>query len=184
MSFDIKPFQEKMDKCITAYENELAGVRSGRASTAALNNVMVDYYGSATPINQVAEVKLADPMTIAVTPWDASTLKDVEKAIIAAELGVNPQNDGRMIRIAFQPLTEEKRKDIAKQIKAMGENAKVALRNVRREANDKTKELKKDSLLTEDGQKDAEKNVQDLTDKYVKKIDELTDRKTKEVMTV
>ncbi|MCL2213031.1 MAG: ribosome recycling factor [Oscillospiraceae bacterium] len=184
MSFDIKPYQTKMDGCIAAYENELAGVRSGRASTTAVTGINVDYYGSPTPINQVAEVKLADPMTIAVTPWDKSTLKDVEKAIIAADLGVNPQNDGSMIRIAFQPLTEDKRKEIVKQIKAMGENAKVALRNVRRDANDKAKELKKDSVLTEDGLKDAEKNVQDLTDKYVKKIDELTEKKSKEVMTV
>jgi len=182
--FDIKPYETKMEKAIAAYEEELSTVRAGRASAAVLNNINVDYYGSPTPIPQVADVKATDPRTVVVQPWDASLIKDIEKAILSSDLGINPQNDGKIIRLAFPQLTEEKRKELTKTISRYGEDAKIAIRNIRREANDIAKDMKKKSDLTEDDLKSAEKKVQDLTDKFTKIIDALTDKKSKEVMTV
>ncbi len=184
MKLDLKPYEEKMKKSIASYENELSLIRVGRANPAVLANVRVDYYGSPTPVNQVAEIKASDPKTLVITPWDASLLKAIEKAIVAADLGFNPQNDGKVIRIAFPTLTEEKRRSITKDVAKAGEDAKIALRNIRRDANDKIKEMKKNSELTEDEQKQSEKQTQELTDKYIKKIDELTAKKNQEVMSI
>ena len=184
MKLDAKFYEEKMKKAISVYENELSTVRVGRASPAILAPVCVDYYGAATPISQVAEVKATDARTLAITPWDPSLLKGIEKAIMAADLGLVPQNDGKVIRLNFPPLTEEKRRSVSKDVAKMGEGAKVALRNIRRDANDKCKDMKKKSEMTEDEQKQSEKQIQDLTDKYIKMIDSITEAKTKEVMSL
>ena len=149
-----------------------------------LSKVTVDYYGVATPINQVAEVKASDARTLMIQPWDASTLKNIEKAILASDVGITPQNDGKIIRLTFPQLTEERRREIIKQIAKHGEEAKVAVRNIRREANDKCKEMKKSGEMNEDEIKQSEKRIQDLTDKYIKEIDAITEDKNKEIMSI
>ena len=149
-----------------------------------LSKVTVDYYGVATPINQVAEVKASDARTLVIQPWDASTLKNIEKAILASDVGITPQNDGKIIRLTFPQLTEERRREIIKQIAKHGEEAKVAVRNIRREANDKCKEMKKSGEMNEDEIKQSEKRIQDLTDKYIKEIDAITEDKNKEIMSI
>lgn len=184
MKLDIKTFEEKMKKSVGVYESDLAGIRVGRANPAVLQKVNVDYYGSPTPINNVAEVKVTDARTIVIQPWEAKMLKEIDKAIQASDVGITPANDGKVIRLSFPPLTEERRRDITKQTEKMGEEAKVSIRNIRREANDKCKDMKKSGEMTEDEQKQSEKSIQDLTDKYIKDIDKLTDAKKKEIMAI
>lgn len=184
MKLDTKEFEEKMKKSVSVYEENLAQVRVGKASAAVLQKVTVDYYGTATPIKDIAQIKATDAHTLTIQPWDMSMLKMVEKAILAANLGMTPQNDGKVIRLVFPQLTEDRRKELSKQVNKMGDDAKVALRNIRREANDKCKALKKDGSMTEDEQKASEKSVQDLTDKYIKNIDNITADKVKDIMSL
>ena len=184
MKLDTKEFEAKMQKSVQSFESELASIRAGRANPAVLDKVTVDYYGSPTAINGVASVSVPDARTIAITPWDMSLIKQIEKAILASDLGIVPQNDGKTIRLNFPPLTEDRRKDLVKQIQKMTEEAKVAIRNIRRDANDKAKDMKKKSEMTEDEQKASEKAVQDLTDKYIKALDNVGAAKEKEVMSI
>ena len=184
MKLNTKDYEEKMKKSISIYEKELASIRAGRANPAVLDKITVDNYGVATAINQVATVRVADARTITIQPFKAGDLKVIEKAINASDLGMPPQNDGKMLRLSFPPLTEERRKDLTKQTEKMGEEAKVALRNIRREANDKCKDMKKKSDMTEDEQKQSEKAVQELTDSYIKEVDKVTAAKNKEIMTL
>lgn len=184
MKFDTKTTEEKMKKSISAYSENLSTIRAGRANAAVLSKVTVDYYGVPTQINQMAEVKTSDARTLTIQPWDASTLKDIEKAILASDVGITPQNDGKLIRLTFPQLTEERRKELIKQIAKHGEEAKVAIRNIRREANDKCKDLKKNGEMNEDELKQSEKSVQDLTDNYIKEIDKITEEKNKEIMSI
>lgn len=182
--FDINEFETRMKKSISVYEEDLASIRVGRASASALNKITIDYYGTPTPISQVGDIKNPDARTLLVTPWDSSLLKAIEKAINTSDLGINPQNDGKCIRLIFPQLTEERRKELAKQISKKGEDAKVAIRNIRRDANDKTKDLKKKNEITEDDVKNFDKKIQDLTDKYIKQLDSITSAKEKEVMAI
>ena len=184
MKLDTKEFETKMNKSIAAYNEALSVIRAGRANAAVLAHVTVDYYGSPTAITQMAEVKVTDPKTLIIQPWDASTLKNIEKAIQASDLGINPQNDGKSIRLVFPPLNEERRKELTKQTAKLGEDAKVALRNIRREANDKCKDMKKKSEMTEDEQKASEKSIQDLTDKYIADVEVCVEKKNKEIMAI
>ena len=177
MKLDNKPYEEKMQKTITVYEGQLDTVRAGRANTAVLNGIDVEYYGTPTAINQMAEVKVTDARTIAITPWDVTTVKSIEKALLASELGITPQSDGKVIRLLFPQLTEERRKEMTKQVAKMGEDTKVSIRNIRRDAIDKAKELKKSGDMTEDEQKQSEKTIQELTDKYIKEVDAVTANK-------
>lgn len=173
---------EKMEKSLTALGNEFNSVRAGRANPAVLDQIKVEYYGTPSQINAVASVSIPDARTIMIQPWDASILKDIEKAILASDLGINPNNDGKAIRLNFPPLTEERRKELVKQISKLSENGKVAIRNIRRDALDMFKNMKKKSEITEDDMKSAEKDLQDLTDKYIKKIDTMHDDKEKDLM--
>ena len=184
MKLDTKIYEEKMKKSIASYENELDTVRVGRANANVLNKVTVDYYGTPTQISAMAQITIPDARTMVIQPWDASTLKNIEKAILASDLGLNPQNDGKCLRILFPMLTEDRRKELSKQVSKMGEDAKVAIRNIRRDAVDKCKDMKKKSEMTEDEQKASEKSVQDLTDKYIKEIDNVTAKKTKDIMAI
>ena len=184
MKLDVKPYEEKMKKSVSAFETELATIRAGRANASVLDRINVDYYGSPTAINAIAAVKATDAMTLTITPWDASTVKMIEKAIQASDLGINPVSDGKVIRLAFPQPTEEKRKQLTKDVAKMAEDAKVAIRNIRRDANDKAKDMKKNSEMTEDEQKASEKQVQDLTDKLIKEVDAVTANKTKEIMSL
>ena len=184
MKFDTKPYEEKMKKTIEAYRDNLSSIRAGRANPDVLKKITVDYYGSPTPLSAIAEIKVTDARTIVITAWDKSAMKNIEKAIMTSDLGIHPQNDGTCIRLSFPPMTEERRKELSKQISKMGEDAKVAIRNIRRDANDKVKAMKKDSTMTEDEAKISDKNVQDLTDKYIKEIDSVTASKTKEIMEI
>lgn len=177
-------FDKKMHKTIEVIKSDFAGVRAGRANAAVLDKIVVDYYGAPTPLNQVASISSPDPRTLAVQPWDASLLKAIEKAIQTSDLGINPQNDGRVIRLAFPQLTEERRKELTKQVKKYAEGGKVAIRNIRRDAMEKFKAMEKKSELTEDDLKEYEKELQDLTDKRCKEIDELCEKKEKELMAV
>ena len=178
---EYKEFESKMKKTCEALGAELATIRAGRANVGVLAQIMVDYYGVPTPIQQMASVSTPDPRSLLIQPWDASTLKSIEKAILASELGINPQNDGRAIRLVFPPLTEERRKDLVKQTKKYGEEYKVAIRNIRRDAIEKFKKQQKASEITEDDYKSAEKDMQKLTDDYVKEIDRITADKEKEL---
>ena len=184
MKLDTKEFEKKMQKSIEVYQENLSAIRAGRANAAVLNNITVDYYGSATAITSVAEVKVADPKTLTITPWDKTTLKAIEKAIQTSDIGINPQSDGTIIRLVFPQLTEERRKEIKKNLQKQAEDAKVAIRNVRRDANDKSKAMKKNGEMTEDELKQSDKAMQDLTDKYIKEIDTLTAAKEKEIMAI
>lgn len=184
MKLDTKEFETKMNKSIAAYNEALSVIRAGRANAAVLAHVTVDYYGSPTAITQMAEVKITDPKTLIIQPWDASTLKNIEKAIQASDVGINPQSDGKIIRLVFPQLTEERRKEIKKSILKLSEEAKVAIRNIRRDANDKSKAMKKNSEMTEDEQKSSDKAIQDLTDKFIKEIDAITAAKEKEIMEI
>ena len=184
MKLDVKPYEEKMKKSLSNLESEMDLVRAGRANPGILAPVMVEYYGAPTQINQVAEVKVTDARTITITPWESSLLRAIEKAILVADIGINPQNDGKAIRLSFPQPTEERRKELCKQVAKMGEDAKVMMRNIRRDANDKAKDMKKKSEMTEDEQKQSEKSVQDLTDKYIKMVDAIVDKKSKEIMVI
>ncbi len=184
MKLDVKEFETKMQKILAGYENEIDTIRVGRANPNVLSKIRIDYWGTPTPVNQVGEVKVADARTIVITPWESNMLRVIEKAINESDIGINPQNDGKCIRLAFPPLTEEKRKEITKQIMHMGEEAKVSIRNVRRDANEKAKTMKKNSEMTEDEQKTSEKDIQNITDSYISKIDVATDRKNKDIMEI
>ena len=184
MKLDTRDYEAKMKKTISSYTENLSTIRAGRANPDVLKKISVDYYGSPTPISSIAEIKVADARTIVITAWDKSIMKGIEKAILTSDLGINPQNDGSCIRLSFPPTTEERRRELSKQISKMGEDAKVAIRNIRRDANDKVKALKKNSEMTEDEAKASDQNVQDLTDKYIKEIDAVTASKTKEIMEI
>ena len=176
--------KEKMDAAIVHLESELVKIRAGKANVAMLSGVFVDYYGSMVPLSQVANVSVADPRTIAVQPWERAMIVPIEKAIMNSDLGMNPSNDGKIIRLSVPMLTEERRKDLVKLVKKTGEGAKVAIRNERREANDKLKKMHKDGDLTDDDLKSAEGDVQKLTDDHIKKIDDLVKSKEAEVLEV
>ena len=184
MSVDVKVYEDKMVKTIDVVKANFAAVRAGRANAGVLDRIMVEYYGTPTPLNQVAAISTPDPRTLMIQPWDATLLKAIEKAIQTSDLGINPQNDGRVIRLAFPQLTEERRKDLTKQVRKYGEEGKVAVRNIRRDAMDEIKKQTKKSEITEDDQKLLEKELQDITDKRCKEIDELTAKKEKELMAV
>ena len=179
---DFKEYNRKMDKTLEVLQEQFAYVRAGRANAKVLEHITVEYYGVDTPVGQVGTVSSPDARTLVIQPWDGSLLKKVEKAIQVSDLGINPQNDGRVIRLVFPMLTEERRKELTKQIKKYGEDAKVAVRNIRRDAMDYLKNAKKKSEITEDEQKKGEKDLQDLTDKYIKKVDEACAVKEKELM--
>ena len=184
MSPEIKNYDEKMLKTIEVVKANFASVRAGRANAGVLDRITVEYYGTPTPLNQVATIASPDPRQLTIQPWDQSLLKAIEKAINTSDLGINPQNDGRIIRLNFPQLTEERRKELTKQVKKYGESGKVAIRNIRRDAMDKVKAMKKKSEITEDEAKDYEKELQNLTDKRCKDIDVLTADKEKELMNV
>ena len=181
---DYIEFESKMKKTAEVLKTQLASVRAGRANAAVLDQITVDYYGVPTPIQQVASVSVPDLRSLLIQPWDASVLKGIEKAILASELGINPQNDGRAIRLVFPQLTEERRKELAKQVKKYGEEAKVAVRNIRREAIDKFKKQQKASEITEDDYKTVEKDIQKLTDDYIKEVEGIADKKEKELFEI
>lgn len=182
MAVDFKEFNRKMDRTLEILQEDFGAIRAGRANARVLDRITVEYYGVDTPIGQVGTISSPDARTLVIQPWDSSLLKKVEKAIQTSDLGINPQNDGRVIRLVFPQLTEERRRELAKQVRKYGEDAKVAVRNIRRDAMDYIKKLKKDSEITEDDQKKAEKDLQELTDKYVKKVDDACAVKEKELM--
>ena len=179
---DFKEFTRKMDRTLEILQEDFGAVRAGRANARVLDRITVEYYGVDTPIGQVGTISSPDARTLMIQPWDSSLLKKVEKAIQTSDLGINPQNDGRVVRLVFPQLTEERRRELTKQVKKYGEDAKVAVSNVRRDAMDFIKNLKKKSEITEDDQKKAEKDLQELTDKYIKKVDEACAVKEKELM--
>ena len=181
---DYQEFENKMKKTCEALSTQYATIRAGRANAAVLDQIQVDYYGVPTPIQQVASIATPDPRSLLIQPWDASILKGIEKAILASDLGINPQNDGRMLRLVFPPLTEERRRDLVKQTKKYAEEAKVAIRNIRRDAIEKFKKQQKASEITEDDYKIAEKDIQKLTDDYTKEIDSISDKKEKELTAI
>lgn len=176
--------KEKMGKCITALESELGTIRAGRANPTVLDRITVDYYGTATPINQMASISVAEARILVVSPYDGSQLKAIEKAIQASDLGINPTNDGRVLRIVFPQLTEDRRKELCKQVGKICEESKVAVRNVRRDGIDKIKAKKKANEITEDDVKEAEKNIQKLTDKFIEQVDKIGEEKNKEIMAI
>ena len=178
---DYKQFEDKMKKTCDALTAQLATIRAGRANAAVLDQIQVDYYGVPTPVQQVASVSTPDPRSLLIQPWDGSVLKPLEKAILASDLGINPQNDGRSLRLVFPPLTEERRKELAKQTRKYAEESKVAIRNIRRDAIEKFKKQQKASEITEDDYKSAEKDVQKLTDDFIKEIDKIAEKKEKEL---
>ena len=184
MKAEIKKAEEKMQKSIHVLTSDFAAIRAGRANPAVLDKITVDYYGTPTPIQQMAAISVPEARTLLIQPWDASTLKSIEKAILASDLGLNPNNDGKCIRLTFPPLTAERRNDLAKEISKMGEDSKVAIRSIRRDAIEKLKAMKKSGELTEDDLKDGEKEIQKLTDKYCKEADVLTDKKKKEIQEI
>lgn len=184
MSVDFKEYSRRMEKTLEHLNEDFGAVRAGRANPQVLDRITVEYYGSETPLNGVATISSPDARTLIVQPWDAKLLKDIQKAIQVSDLGINPQNDGRVIRLVFPQLTEERRKDLTKQVKKYAEEAKVALRNIRRDGMDYVKKLKKNSEITEDDQKKAEKDLQDLLDKYIKNVDAALAAKEKELMAI
>lgn len=174
--------REKMNKTIASLNADLAAIRAGRASAAVLDRINVEYYGVPTPINQLASVSVAEARILTIQPWDKKALRDIEKAIQASDLGINPQNDGTVIRLTFPPLTEERRKQIVKDVKGLAENSRTAVRQIRRDSNDKLKTMKKNSEITEDDQKYGESEIQKITDDFVKQIETITTAKEKEIM--
>lgn len=182
MNAMVKTYEERMKKTVEALTTEYAAIRAGRANPAVLNKIFVDYYGTATPLNQMAAISVSQATTLVIQPWDKSSLKAIEKAINMSDIGINPNNDGSVIRLAFPPMTSERRKEICKDISKYSEEAKVSVRNVRRDANDAFKAAKKNNEITEDDLKGLEKDVQDITDKYCKEIDSLASAKEKEIM--
>ena len=184
MSDFVKDAEVKMQKSVEAVKADFSSVRAGRANASVLDRVQVEYYGSLTPLNQVASISSPDPRQLVIQPWDSSLLREIEKAILTSELGINPQNDGKVIRLTFPQLTEERRKELIKQVRKYAEGGKVAIRNIRRDVMDKIKAAKKKSEITEDDAKDIEKKLQDATDKYIKVLDGETAEKEKELMSV
>ena len=184
MKYDSKALEAKMQKSVAAYENNLADIRASQANAAILNRVTFEYYGSQTPIKDMAGISLSDARTLVITPYDKSTLKAMEKAILISDIGITPANDGSVIRLSFPQLTQERRKELVKQVQKMGEDAKVAIRNDRRTANDTVDKAKKDGEMTEDDVTNAKKAIQDVTDKMIKTIDTITAAKEKELMAI
>ncbi len=184
MKLDTKPYEERMKKSISVFSESLKTIRAGRANASVLSKVSMDYYGTDTLISTMAEIKATDARTLVISPWDKTTLKGMERAILASDVGITPQNDGTVIRLAFPPLTEDRRRELTKQTAKMCEEVKVALRNIRRDANDTCKEMKKNSTMTEDEQKQSEKIIQDLTDKYIKEADAVVAEKNREIMEI
>ena len=176
--------REKMGKTISVLKSEYNSIRAGRANAAVLDKIRVDYYGVPTPINQMAAISVAEARILNIQPWDVSTLHTIEKAIQTSDIGINPQNDGRVIRLIFPQLTEEKRKDLAKTVRKTAEDAKVAIRSIRRDSMDKIKKMEKASEITEDDLRDGEEELQDLTDEFIKKVDEVCAEKEKEIMEI
>ena len=181
---DYSKYEEKMKKTISVFEENLAEIRAGRANPAILNKIMIDYYGTPTPINQVAGISVPEARLIVIQPWDASVLKEIEKEILKSDIGINPNNDGKVIRLMFPELNEERRKEIVKDIKKMAEDARVAVRSIRREGIDDAKAMQKNSEISEDELKVAEDQIQKLTDKYVDEVDKILEKKEKEVMSI
>ncbi len=179
-----KTLEEKMQKTIHVLESDLSTMKAGRANPTMLDRIQIEYYGSMCPLNQVANISAPEPRVLQITPWETTLLKDIEKAILTSDLGLNPSNDGAVIRLIIPELTEETRKNLVKNVKKAGEDAKIALRSIRRDSNDKIKALKKDGELTEDEVKKAEDNIQKSTDKFVKQIDKLIEAKEKEIMSI
>ena len=184
MSVDFKEYGRKMERTLEHLDEEFGAVRAGRANAKVLDRITVEYYGSETALNAVANISSPDARTLVIQPWDGSLLKEIQKAILASDLGINPQNDGKIIRLTFPQLTEERRKDLTKQVKKYAEDAKVAMRNIRRDGMDYVKKLKKNNEITEDDQKKVEKDLQDMLDKYIKKVDETLAAKEKELMAI
>ena len=184
MNVDFTDYSRKMDKTLDVLAENFGAVRAGRANAKVLDRITVEYYGSETPLNGVATISSPDARTLVIQPWDTKLLKDIQKAIQVSDLGINPQNDGRVIRLVFPQLTEERRKELTKQVKKYAEDAKVAMRNIRRDGMDYVKKLKKNNEITEDDQKKAEKDLQDMLYKYIKKVDEATAAKEKELMAI
>ena len=182
MAVDFKDYSRRMEKALEHLNEEFGAVRAGRANAKVLDRITVEYYGQETPLNGVATISSPDARSLVIQPWDTSLLKEIQKAILSSELGINPQNDGRVIRLTFPMLTEDRRKELVKQVKKYAEDAKVAMRNIRRDGMDYVKKLKKNSEITEDDQKKAEKDLQDLLDKMIKKVDASTAAKEKELM--
>jgi len=180
----IQKYEDKMNKSLENLDNEFNSIRAGRANPHVLDKIKVDYYGTPTPIEQVGNISIPDPRSIVIQPWDASLLKAVTKAIQASDLGINPTNDGKVVRLVFPELTEEHRKSLVKDVKKKGESAKVAIRNIRRDANEALKKAEKAKEITEDDRKAQEKDVQKMTDKFIKDIDSAVDKKSKEILTV
>ncbi len=184
MDARLEPYESKMQKTMNNLSDEFNGVRAGRANPRILDRITVNYYGAPTPLQQVANVSVPEPRMIQIQPWEPSLVRDIEKAILTSDIGINPTNDGKMIRLVFPELTEERRKDLAKDVKKYGENAKVAIRNIRREAIDAFKKLSKNADISEDEIKDLEDDTQKLTDRFIKEVDQAVEKKTKEIMTV
>jgi len=184
MKATIKKTEERMQKALASLNSNFNTIRAGRANAAVLDRITVEYYGTPTPIQQMAAISVPDPRTLMIAPWDRSTLKSIEKAIQTSDLGINPNNDGSVIRLIFPPMTAERRKELAKEISKMTEEGKVAIRNIRRDAMDKFKTMKKNSEITEDEAKDGEKEIQKITDKYIKDADAMGDKKTKEIQEI
>ena len=180
----LKTIETKMDKTLDALERDFGSIRAGRANASVLDRIQVEYYGTPTPIQQMAAISTPDPRTLQIQPWDATSLKDIEKAIQTSDLGINPQNDGRVIRLTFPPLTEDRRKELGKDVRKMAEDSKVAIRSIRRDAIEKLKAMKKANEITEDDQANGEKKIQAITDKFVKEVDTLADAKEKDVMSI
>ena len=184
MSVNFDEYSKKMDKTLVHLAEEFDAVRAGRANPKVLDRITVEYYGTETQLNGVATISSPDARTLVIQPWDTTLLKEIQKAILSSELGINPQNDGKVIRLIFPQLTEERRKELTKQVKKYAEEAKVAMRNIRRDGMDYVKKLKKNSEITEDDQKKAEKDLQDMLDKFIKKVDEALAAKEKELMAI
>ena len=184
MQEHLKLYEDKMEKSLDVLLDEYASIRAGRANPHVLDRLRIDYYGTPTPIQQVGNVTVPEARMIVIQPWEKSLLKEIEKAILVSDLGINPTNDGNVIRLVFPELTEERRKQLAKDVKKKGDEAKVAIRNIRRDANEAFKKMNKNNELTEDDQKDLETKVQKMTDKYIADIDKAIEEKTKEIMTV
>ena len=176
--------EEKMGKTVSVLNSDYAAIRAGRANAAVLDKIRVNYYGTPTPINQMAAISVAEARILIIQPWDSSTLSPIEKAIQTSDIGINPQNDGKVIRLTFPQLTEERRKDLCKEVKKTAEDSRVAIRSIRRDCIDKVKKMEKASEITEDDLKVAEKKLQDITDKFIKEIDKLADTKEKEIMAI
>lgn len=184
MEEEILEYEEKMEKSVASLNSDLMTIRAGRANPHVLDRLAVEYYGSMTPIQQVANVSVPEPRIIQIQPWDKNMIKPIEKAILVSDIGINPNNDGKVIRLIFPELTEERRKELVKDVKKKGEAAKVAVRNIRRDANDAIKKMEKNSEITEDERTQGEEDIQKMTDKYIDEIDKMVENKSKEIMTV